>query len=79
MNYFIKLFAFVSLFSMHSVYASATAEEKEDITNTMISACMDHNEGDLCSFNNASGESVSGQCKADSTSVNAKLTCVPNG
>lgn len=55
----------------------AFAEAQANLQATMQQACLDKDEGDLCSFENIRGESINGQCKRSNTANdNSKLTCV---
>lgn len=73
MNTIPKLILTVTLFSLSF---SAYSQSAVDLNQTMMQACSDSEEGDLCSFTNDKGESINGQCRR-SGSPDGKLRCVP--
>lgn len=62
-----------------ALYADDNPQAKVDMNSIMQKACADRQEGDLCDFQNASGDSISGQCKRNGASNNNTLQCIANG
>lgn len=62
-----------------SLYADDNPQQAVNLDSTIKKACADRQEGDLCEFTNASGSSISGQCKRSGTSDNSYLQCIANG
>lgn len=66
-----------------SLYAGSgttdNPQQKVNLDSVMKTACVGHDEGDLCNFVSASGASINGQCKRSGTSDNSYLQCIANG
>lgn len=66
-------------FSLYAGSNTDNAQQKVNLDSTMKTACVGHDEGDLCSFVNAAGTSINGQCKRSGPSDNSFLQCIANG